>query len=34
MESLHDDMHGFVSMGGPHISFRDPFVFLLRLITA
>jgi len=23
-------MHGFVSMGGQHISFRDPFVFLLH----
>src|SRR4030095_16547519 len=23
-------MHGFVAMGGTHISFRDPFVFLLH----
>jgi hypothetical protein len=23
-------MHGFVAMGGQHISFRDPFVFLLH----
>ena len=23
-------MHGFVNMGGQHISFRDPFVFLLH----
>jgi hypothetical protein len=30
LEDLHDDMHGFVNMGGPHISFRDPFVFLLH----
>jgi hypothetical protein len=30
LEEVHDDMHGFVSMGGPHISFRDPFVFLLH----
>lgn len=30
MEGLHDDMHGFVNMGGTHISFRDPFVFLLH----
>jgi hypothetical protein len=30
METIHDAMHGFVSMGGPHISFRDPFVFLLH----
>ena len=30
MENIHDNMHGFVSMGGPHISFRDPFVFLLH----
>ena len=30
MEDIHDAMHGFVSMGGPHISFRDPFVFLLH----
>ena len=30
MEGVHDNMHGFVNMGGPHISFRDPFVFLLH----
>jgi hypothetical protein len=30
MESAHNDMHGFVRMGGLHISFRDPFVFLLH----
>lgn len=30
MEDIHDSMHGFVAMGGPHISFRDPFVFLLH----
>jgi len=30
MESAHDAMHGFVRMGGIHISFRDPFVFLLH----
>jgi hypothetical protein len=30
MESAHNAMHGFVSMGGVHISFRDPFVFLLH----
>ena len=30
LESIHDDMHGFVAMGGQHISFRDPFVFLLH----
>lgn len=30
LEPVHDDMHGFVRMGGPHISFRDPFVFLLH----
>jgi hypothetical protein len=27
---VHDDMHGFVAMGGAHVSFRDPFVFLLH----
>ncbi|MGV8910901.1 MAG: tyrosinase family protein, partial [Propionicimonas sp.] len=27
---VHDDMHGFVSMGSAHLSFRDPFVFLLH----
>jgi Common central domain of tyrosinase len=30
LEDTHDDMHGFVNMGGGHISFRDPFVFLLH----
>jgi len=30
MESAHNAMHGFVNMGGAHISFRDPFVFLLH----
>jgi len=30
LEEVHDNMHGFVFMGGPHISFRDPFVFLLH----
>jgi hypothetical protein len=30
MEDVHDNMHGFVNMGGKHISFRDPFVFLLH----
>ncbi len=30
MEGIHDRMHGFVVMGGTHISFRDPFVFLLH----
>jgi hypothetical protein len=30
MEVIHDRMHGFVRMGGQHISFRDPFVFLLH----
>jgi len=30
MESAHNEMHGFVNMGGVHISFRDPFVFLLH----
>ncbi|MEO6098359.1 MAG: tyrosinase family protein [Fibrobacteria bacterium] len=30
MENAHDDMHGFVNMGGAHISFRDPFVFFLH----
>lgn len=30
MESAHDEMHGFVNMGGLHISFRDPFVFFLH----
>lgn len=30
LESIHDSMHGFVNMGGQHISFRDPFVFMLH----
>jgi hypothetical protein len=30
LEALHNQMHGFVNMGGQHISFRDPFVFLLH----
>ena len=30
LERLHDLAHGFVNMGGRHISFRDPFVFLLH----
>ena len=30
LESAHNAMHGFVAMGGAHISFRDPFVFLLH----
>ncbi|WP_344222664.1 tyrosinase family protein, partial [Kribbella sancticallisti] len=30
LELVHNAMHGFVSMGGQHISFRDPFVFLLH----
>ena len=30
LESVHNEMHGFVAMGGVHISFRDPFVFLLH----
>lgn len=30
LEVVHDDMHGYVAMGGQHISFRDPFVFLLH----
>jgi hypothetical protein len=30
LEIIHDAMHGFVNMGGAHISFRDPFVFLLH----
>ena len=30
LEAVHNRMHGFVNMGGPHISFRDPFVFLLH----
>jgi Common central domain of tyrosinase len=30
LRDVHDVMHGFVNMGGAHISFRDPFVFLLH----
>jgi hypothetical protein len=30
MENVHNNVHGFVNMGGAHISFRDPFVFLLH----
>jgi hypothetical protein len=30
LETVHNAMHGFVNMGGAHISFRDPFVFLLH----
>ena len=30
METAHNEMHGFVNMGSAHISFRDPFVFLLH----
>jgi hypothetical protein len=30
LEAVHDAMHGFVNMGDQHISFRDPFVFLLH----
>jgi len=30
LKVVHDAMHGFVAMGGAHISFRDPFVFLLH----
>jgi hypothetical protein len=30
LENVHNAMHGFVAMGGQHISFRDPFVFLLH----
>jgi len=30
LENVHNAMHGFVNMGGQHISFRDPFVFLLH----
>lgn len=30
LEPIHDAMHGFVRMGGQHISFRDPFVFFLH----
>src|SRR5216684_7247553 len=30
LETVHNAMHGFVNMGSQHISFRDPFVFLLH----
>jgi len=30
LEFVHNNMHGFVNMGSQHISFRDPFVFLLH----
>ncbi len=30
LEQVHGAMHGFVNMGSAHISFRDPFVFLLH----
>ena len=30
MIGVHDNMHTFVVMGGRHVSFRDPFVFLLH----
>jgi hypothetical protein len=30
LKITHDAMHGFVAMGGAHVSFRDPFVFLLH----
>ena len=30
LEAAHNAMHGFVNMGGRHISFRDPFVFFLH----
>ena len=30
LENVHNSMHGFVNMGSQHISFRDPFVFLLH----
>ena len=30
LEPIHDTMHSFVFMGDRHISFRDPFVFLLH----
>ncbi|MEO8286561.1 MAG: tyrosinase family protein [Chloroflexota bacterium] len=30
IEAAHNRAHGFVNMGGTHISFRDPFVFLLH----
>ncbi|MFZ3495872.1 tyrosinase family protein [Streptomyces sp. 5.8] len=30
LQDSHNEMHGFVNMGNQHISFRDPFVFLLH----
>jgi hypothetical protein len=30
LEIVHDAMHSFVNMGDQHVSFRDPFVFLLH----
>ncbi|WP_218835637.1 tyrosinase family protein [Streptomyces sp. SA15] len=30
LQAVHNAMHGFVAMGRQHISFRDPFVFLLH----
>jgi Common central domain of tyrosinase/FG-GAP-like repeat len=30
LENVHNAMHGFVNMGEQHVSFRDPFVFLLH----
>ena len=30
LQPIHNAMHAFVNMGGAHISFRDPFVFLLH----
>ena len=30
LEPVHDTTHGFVAISGQHISFRDPFVFLLH----
>lgn len=30
LENIHNNMHNYVNMGDQHISFRDPFVFLLH----
>lgn len=30
LRGVHNAMHGFVAMGSAHVSFRDPFVFLLH----
>lgn len=30
LEGVHNRMHGFVNMGSQHVSFRNPFVFLLH----